>query len=75
MEEGLKITLEEMKCAETTAYIPSEMFSSYHIEPNEDVKFKINFKIFTECLHIYGDDGNPSLKLSCKNIGSPLCLV
>lgn len=75
MEEGLKLTVEEMKCVETTAYIPCDMFSNYHIEPNEDIKFKISLRVFTECLHIYGDDGNPSLKVSYKSVGAPLNLV
>lgn len=75
MEEGLKLTVEEMKCIETSAYIPRDMFSSYHIETDEEVKFKISLKVLTECLHIYGDDGNPSLKIAYKEFGSPLNLV
>lgn len=75
MEEGLKLTVEEMKCVETTAYIPCEMFSSYTVKANEDIKFKLSLKVLTECLHIFGDDGNPSLKLSYSDTGSPLCLV
>lgn len=75
MEEGLKLTLEEMKCIETTAYIPCDLFSSYHIDTEQDIKFKINLKIFTECLFIFGDDGNPSLKMSYKDLGSPLRLM
>ncbi|KAK9879217.1 hypothetical protein WA026_004062 [Henosepilachna vigintioctopunctata] len=74
MEEGLKLTLEEMKCTETSVYFPCNMFSSYMIDQNEDISFKISLKVLTECLNIFGDDGNPSLKFTYKSIGSPLCL-
>ncbi|XP_045482978.1 cell cycle checkpoint protein RAD1-like [Harmonia axyridis] len=75
MEEGLKITLEEMKCTETSVYFPCNMFSLYELKSDEDISFKINLKVFTECLNIFGDDGNSSLKLSYKNPGAPLSLV
>lgn len=75
MEQGLKITVEEMKCVETSAYIPSSMFTRYYINPNEDIIFKISLKIFTECLHIFGDDGSPTLKLIYKGPGYPLSLL
>lgn len=64
-----------MKCVETSAYIPSNLFTSYYIDTNVDIKFKLSLKVLTECLHIYGDDGNPSLKMTYKGLGSPLCLV
>ncbi|RZC36229.1 uncharacterized protein BDFB_005264 [Asbolus verrucosus] len=64
-----------MRSVETSAYIPRNMFTYYHIVENEDVIFKISMKIFTECLNIYGDEGNPSVKLSYHSQGSPLCLV
>lgn len=75
MEEGLKVTVEEMRSVETSAYIPSNLFNSYDIDTSEDIKFKISLKILTECLNIYGDDGSCSLKLSYKAQDSPLCLV
>lgn len=75
MKEGLKITTEEMKCTETSFYIPSNMFTSYLVNVEVDVKFKISLKLFTECLYIYGDDGNPSLKMSYKDFGEPLSLM
>lgn len=64
-----------MKCVETSAYIPASLFSSYHVDTTEDIQFKISLKVLTECLHIYGDDGSSSLKLSYEALGSPLCLV
>lgn len=75
MEEGLKLTLEDLKCTETSVYFPCNMFSSYELDTNNDISFKISLKVFTECLNIFGDDGNPSMKLSYKGSGSPLCLV
>lgn len=75
MEEGLKITIEEMKCVETSAYLPKSMFNQYYFHPDEEVKFKLSIKVFTECLHMYGDDGNPSLKMVYKEHGSSLRLV
>ncbi|KAJ8967127.1 hypothetical protein NQ314_003079 [Rhamnusium bicolor] len=75
MEEGLKVTLDEMKCVETSAYIPCNMFSFYHIDNNENIMCKINLKTLVEILNIFGDEGNPNLKLTYKSIGSPLCLV
>ncbi|EEZ97345.1 cell cycle checkpoint protein RAD1 [Tribolium castaneum] len=74
-EEGLKFTLEEMKSVEISAYVPRNMFSYYRIADNADVSFKISMKVFTECLNIFGDEGNPSIKLSYKNEGAPLCLI
>jgi hypothetical protein len=75
MEEGLKLTLEEMKNVETSAYVPRNMFSTYRLVEKQEIIFKISMKVFTECLNIYGDEGNPSVKLSYKAPGSPLCLV
>ncbi|KAL3279420.1 hypothetical protein HHI36_016931 [Cryptolaemus montrouzieri] len=74
MEEGLKLTLEEIKCTETSVYFPCNMFSTYEIYSTEDITFKISLKVFTECLNIFGDEGNPSLKLIYEDIGGPLCL-
>lgn len=64
-----------MRCTQTVVYIPNKIFSSYHVTPDKDIKFKISLKVFTECLHIYGEDGNPSLRMSYKGYGTPLCLV
>lgn len=74
-DEGLQLTLEEMRCSETIVYVPSSMFSSYYVAPDEDVKFKISIKVFTDCLHIFGEDGNPKVKMSYRGEGSSLCLV
>ncbi|XP_023019577.1 radiation insensitive 1 isoform X2 [Leptinotarsa decemlineata] len=75
LAEGLKLTLDEMKCVETSTYIPCDMFSFYHVDSTEDIIFKINFKTLVDILNIFGDDGNPNVKLSYKSVGSPLCIV
>lgn len=75
MEEGLKVTLDDMKCVETSVYIPCSIFSFYHIGNKEDIIFKISFKTLIEVLNIFGDDGNPNLKLTYKSVESPLSLV
>ncbi|KAF5277562.1 hypothetical protein FQA39_LY18453 [Lamprigera yunnana] len=75
MNEGVKVTIEEMKCAETTAYIPVEVFASYTLKSQEDIKFKLSLKILTECLHIYEDETNHSLKMTYRGSGFPLCLL
>lgn len=74
MEEGLKVTLDEMRCIETSAYIPCNMFSVYRIT-EDDILFKISFKTLVEILNMFGDDGNPNLKMSYASVGESLCLV
>lgn len=75
MEEGLKITLSDNKCSETSIYIPQSAFSTYKIKDNSDVKFKVSLKVLTECLHIFGDEGHSMLKMSYKKLGDPLILM
>lgn len=77
MDEGLKVTIEEMKSVQTSTYIPSNVFSRYEVQSNDEevATFRISLKVFTECLNIFGDDGVPSLKLIYKHEGAPLSLV
>lgn len=75
MEEGLKLTLDEMKCIETSVYIPSSVFTDYNINSNQDIIFKINLKTLVEILNIFGDEGNPNIKLSYNSVGAPLSIV
>ncbi|CAG9769551.1 unnamed protein product [Ceutorhynchus assimilis] len=73
-EEGLKVTLDEMRCIETSVYIPANIFSMYHIADVDDIKFKINLNTLTNILNIFDDDGT-TLKLTYKSVGSPLCVT
>ncbi|XP_028155635.1 cell cycle checkpoint protein RAD1-like [Diabrotica virgifera virgifera] len=75
MEEGLKLTLDEMKCIETSIYIPSSIFTSYNVDSTEDIIFKMSLKVFVDILNIFGDEGNPTFKLSYATVGAPLCIV
>lgn len=75
MEEGLKVTLEEMRCVEISSYIPVNMFSSYQVDSSQEVIFKVSFKTFVEILNIFGEEGNPSIKMSYKAAGEPLHLM
>lgn len=75
MEEGLKVTLEEMRCLEISSYIPVNMFSSYQIDSTQEVIFKVSFKTFVEILNIFGEEGNPSIKMSYEAPGEPLHLM
>ncbi|XP_048526041.1 cell cycle checkpoint protein RAD1 isoform X1 [Dendroctonus ponderosae] len=75
VEEGLKVTLDEMRCMETSAYIPREMFTMYHVTESDNNIFKVNLKTLTDILNIFGDDSHPNLKLTFKSVGSPLRLV
>ncbi|VEN54919.1 unnamed protein product [Callosobruchus maculatus] len=76
MEEGLKLTLDEMRCVETSAYIPREMFTAYHVAQDKDVILKICLKSLVDVLNLFGEDSSPNLKimLSYKSDGSPLCI-
>lgn len=64
-----------MRSSETSVYIPNNMFATYKVAADVEIKFRISLKVFTECLHIFGEDGNPSLRMSYKGNGEPLCLV
>ncbi|XP_076250443.1 radiation insensitive 1 isoform X2 [Rhynchophorus ferrugineus] len=75
MEEGLKITVDEMRCIEVSAYLPCNIFTKYHVDTKADIIFKINLKVLTDILNIFGDDGNSSLSLSYKSNGAPLYLI
>lgn len=75
---GLKVTVEESKCVQANAFIPSEMFQEYEI--SEDMlTFKINLNAFVECLNIFGGSSipgvTPALKMCYQGYGEPLILL
>ncbi|CAH1994105.1 unnamed protein product [Acanthoscelides obtectus] len=76
MEEGLKLTLDEMRCVETSAYMPREMFTAYHVAQAKDVILKVSLKALVDVLNIFGEDCSPNLKvmMSYKSEGSSLCI-
>lgn len=75
LSEGLKLTVEEGKCVQATAYIPAENFSEYHVRDDVDVIFKVSIAVLTECLNIFGSGEESSLKMYYRSEGSPLLLV
>lgn len=77
MEEGFKVTVDDVKTIQTSAYIPNDVFVSYKLSTTSDEpeKFKISLKLFTEFLNMFGDDQNHLLKIIYKAYGSPLLLL
>ncbi|XP_045517206.1 cell cycle checkpoint protein RAD1 [Pieris brassicae] len=75
MQEGLKLTVEEGKCVQASAYIPADNFNEYHVRDDVDVMFKISIAVLTECLNIFGSAEESSLKMYYRCEGSPLLLV
>ncbi|XP_023951198.2 cell cycle checkpoint protein RAD1 [Bicyclus anynana] len=75
MSEGLKLTVEEGKCVQASAYVPADNFTEYHVRDDVDVIFKISIAVLTECLNIFGASEESSLKMYYRSEGSPLLLV
>lgn len=50
-ENGLKITVEDAKCMQATAYIPSVVFDEFELK--EDVTFSLSLNILVECLCMF----------------------
>lgn len=46
MSEGLKLTVEEGKCVQATAYIPAENFTEYSLKADVDVLFKVSIHVY-----------------------------
>lgn len=42
MPEGLKLTVEEGKCVQASAYVPADNFTEYHVRDDVDVLFKVS---------------------------------
>ncbi|XP_045539106.1 cell cycle checkpoint protein RAD1 [Papilio machaon] len=75
MTEGLKLTVEEGKCVQASAYVPADNFTEYHVREDVDVMFKISIAVLAECLNIFGSAEESSLKMYYRCEGSPLLLV
>ncbi|XP_038215607.1 cell cycle checkpoint protein RAD1 [Zerene cesonia] len=75
MQEGLKLTVEEGKCVQASAYVPADNFTEYHVRDDVDVVFKISIAVLTECLNIFGSGEESSLKMYYRCDESPLLLV
>ncbi|XP_066935355.1 cell cycle checkpoint protein RAD1-like isoform X2 [Clytia hemisphaerica] len=75
---GLKVTVEESKYAQASAFIQSSVFQEYNFD-EESATFKINLNVLLECLHIFGSSSEKSsataLKMCYAGHGYPLKLL
>ncbi|VDN96663.1 unnamed protein product [Rodentolepis nana] len=76
-KSGIKVTVEDAKCVQGSAFLQSEMFQEYRIlQPI--TAFKINLTVLLNCLSIFGINNNNSLTsviLSYKEHGCTLDLL
>ena len=74
---GLKVTVEESKCAQINAFLQASLFQTYKFT-GEAIVFCVNLNVLMECLNIFG--GTPgstftSLNMRYEDHNSPLLLV
>ncbi|XP_006609911.1 cell cycle checkpoint protein RAD1-like isoform X2 [Apis laboriosa] len=77
-ENGLKITVEDAKCMQASAYIPTHVFQIFNLK--EDVIFKVNLNILVECLCMFWSNINcqgssVALQLFYKANGHPVTVL
>lgn len=77
-ENGLKVTVEDVKCMQGSAYIPTSVFEEFNLK--EDVTFKINLTVLVECLCMFwstiNSHGNSvALQLFHKGPGYPVTVL
>ncbi|XP_043253452.1 cell cycle checkpoint protein RAD1-like isoform X2 [Colletes gigas] len=77
-ENGLKVTVEDTKCMQASAYIPSYVFQEFELK--EDVIFQINLNILVECLCMFWSNINSqgssvALQLFYKGTGHPVTVL
>lgn len=77
-ENGLKVTVEDSKCVQASAYIPSNVFEEFNLK--EDVIFKMNLSVLVECLCMFWSTiimsgSNVALELFYKGVGHPLSVL
>ena len=77
---GLKVTVEEGKYVQASAFIQSSIFQEYHFV-EESATFQINLSVLLECLHIFGASTSKeygsytALKMCYAGHGTPLQLL
>ncbi|XP_076675991.1 cell cycle checkpoint protein RAD1 isoform X1 [Andrena cerasifolii] len=77
-ENGLKVTVEDAKCMQASAYIPGHVFQEFNLK--EDVIFRINLNILVECLCMFWSNINSqgssvALQLFYKGAGDPVTVL
>ena len=76
---GLKITVEESKYLQASAFVQASVFQEYTFN-EESATFRINLTVLIECLHIFGTTkdgggGVTALKMCYGGHGCPLKLL
>lgn len=75
-ENGLKVTVEEAKCMQASAYIGFDVFNEFNLK--EDVIFQINLTILVECLSMFWANiaahTNSVMQLFYKGEGHPVSI-
>lgn len=76
-ENGLRVTVEDAKCVQASAYIPTHVFQEFSLK--EDVTFKINLSILVECLCMFWSNNSQmssvALQLFYKGVGHPVTVL
>ncbi|XP_058805989.1 cell cycle checkpoint protein RAD1 [Phymastichus coffea] len=76
-ENGLKITVEDAKCMQASAYLPAGLFEPFLIK--EDIIFRINLNILVECLSMFWQSINSgstvSMEMHYKGKGHPVTVL
>ncbi|XP_015428970.1 PREDICTED: cell cycle checkpoint protein RAD1-like [Dufourea novaeangliae] len=77
-ENGLKVTVEDAKCMQASAYIPSHVFQEFNLK--DDVIFRINLNVLVECLCMFWSNINSqgssvALQLFYKGTGHPVTVL
>jgi len=77
-DNGLKITVEDSKYVQASAFVQSSLFQDFQFQ-EENAVFKINLAVMLECLSIFGSSKESSsftaLKMCYDGHGSPLKLM
>lgn len=75
----MKVTVEDTKCVQASAFIQSEIFQEYTLNKkgkDDLITFKINLSVVLECLNIFGSGssggGITTLRMSYQGYGFPL---
>lgn len=77
---GLKITVEEGKYVQASAFVQHSVFQEYNFH-EDSATFQINLTVLLECLHIFGASSSKeggshtALKMCYAGHGSPLKLL
>ncbi|RLU16326.1 hypothetical protein DMN91_012086 [Ooceraea biroi] len=75
-KKGLKITVEDARCMQASAYIPTEVFDEF--ESKEDATFSINLNILVECLCMFwptSQEDSITVQMFYKGTGYPLSVI